>query len=228
MKRVALVALLVAAIAAIIILWPAQRGSRGPRGYAEHHDPWEEPRIVNSVINKTECDEIIKTADAYFERSELVGVTGPDDSRTSETAWISKKHPAAQKILRRACELTGKSFENCEDLQVVRYKPGTYYRRHHDSCCEDSQACLEFEDRGGQRVATLLVYLNDEFTDGETHFPNHKGGHKMKASPGSAIFFRPMGSETARCHPKALHEGLPISSGTKYVCNAWVREGDFK
>jgi prolyl 4-hydroxylase len=228
MKRAVVATLLIVAVAvvAVVILWPVKRG---PRGYTEHHDPWEEPRIVNSVITKAECDAIIKTAEENFARSELVGVEGgSDNSRTSETAWISKEHPTAQKVLRRACELTGRSFENCEDVQVVRYKPGTYYRRHHDSCCEDSKACLDFENRGGQRTATLLVYLNDEFTDGETHFPHHKGGLKLKAQPGSAIFFRPLGAETARCHPKALHEGLPISSGTKYVCNVWIREGTFK
>jgi prolyl 4-hydroxylase len=82
-----------------------------------------------------------------------------------------------------------------------------------------------FENQGGQRVGTLLVYLNDDFTDGETHFPDH-GDLKLKAPPGSAIFFEPLGSGD-KCHPKALHAGLPISSGTKYVCNAWVREGPF-
>jgi len=67
--------------------------------------------------------------------------------------------------------------------------------------------------------------LNEDFTDGETHFPDF-GDLKMKAPPGSAIFFKPLGTED-KCHPKALHAGLPISSGTKYVCNAWVRESEF-
>ena len=225
-KAVIIGAIAVLALVAIVFLWP---GEIKTRGFSQDHDPWEEPRVVKSVITRSECDEIIREVNSKFARSELVGVPGgTDNTRTSETAWVSKKHPVARKILRRACELTGKSFENCEDLQVVRYKPGTYYRRHHDSCCEDTQACRDFEGRGGQRVGTLLVYLNDDFTDGETHFPNHKGGHKMKADPGSAIFFRPLGSDSAQCHPRALHEGLPITAGTKYVCNAWVREGNFK
>ena len=116
-------------------------------------------------------------------------------------------------------------MEHTEDLQIVRYQPGTYYKEHHDACCADSQACTDFENKGGQRVGTLLLYLNEEFTDGETHFPNLNV--KMKAPPGSAIFFKPLGSED-KCHPNALHAGLPISSGIKYVCNAWVRESEFK
>ena len=169
----------------------------------------------------------MEKADKLFTRSTVVGTDGYDASRTSETAWITKDDPVARKIFQKASELTGKPIECCEDLQVVRYKPGTFYNAHHDSCCEDTQACVDFEDRGGQRVGTLLVYLNDEFTDGETHFPDH-GDVKMTAPPGSAIFFKPMGADDcSQCHPKALHAGLPISSGTKYVCNAWVRESTF-
>ena len=195
------------------------------RGYETHESTWEGPQMVHGILEPHECDYIIGKAESSFARSTVVGIDGPDESRTSETAWVSKDDPIARKILERACELTGKSYENTEDLQVVRYKPGTYYRAHHDACCEDSEACSLFENKGGQRVGTLLVYLNDDFTDGETHFPDF-GDLKMKAPPGSAIFFKPLGSED-KCHPKALHAGLPISSGTKYVCNAWVRESEF-
>jgi prolyl 4-hydroxylase len=161
-----------------------------------------------------------------FKRSIVVGVQGEDASRTSQTAWISKNDPVAQKILQKALEFTDKTMDECEDLQVVRYEPGTFYREHHDSCCDDSQGCIDFEKDGGQRLATLLVYLNNDFTDGETHFP--KLDLKMKAEPGSAILFRPMGRDECKCHPKALHAGLPPSSGVKYVCNAWVRENKFR
>lgn len=213
----------------IIFTWVAVTWRRGGRGYTDDTNPWESPVVVDSILTKDDCKYIIEKADSLFAPSTVVGVNGQDgrdSSRTSETAWISKDDPVARKVFAKACELTGKHLGCCEDLQVVRYKPGTYYKAHHDSCCDDSDACKTFEALGGQRVGTLLVYLNDEFTDGETHFPDH-GDVKMKASPGSAIFFRPLASDVAQCHPKALHAGLPISSGTKYVCNAWIRESNF-
>lgn len=210
------------ALLVVFVLWIIRSRSRG---FEDAETPWDGPVIVPDILEPHECNYIIEKAESSFTRSTVVGVNGPDESRTSETAWINKDDPVARKILQRACELTGKSYENTEDLQVVRYKPGTYYRAHHDACCDDSEACSLFENKGGQRVGTLLVYLNDDFTDGETHFPDF-GDLKMKAAPGSAIFFRPLGSED-KCHPKALHAGLPISSGTKYVCNAWVREGPY-
>ena len=199
---------------------------RKGRGFSDAESEWDPPVVVDSVLTPDECKYIIDKATPLFTRSGVVGSSVPDVTRTSETAWINKDDPIAQKVFQKVVELTGKLLENCENLQVVRYQPGTYYKAHHDSCCDDSEGCQEFEKAGGQRVATLLIYLNSEFTDGETHFPRH-GDLKLKADPGSAIFFRPMARDMNRCHPKALHAGLPISTGTKYVCNVWVREDNF-
>jgi prolyl 4-hydroxylase len=199
---------------------------RKGRGFADEDAEWDPPVIVDSVLTPDECKYIIDKATPLFTRSGVVGSSGPDSTRTSETAWIDKTDPVAQKVFQKVLELTGKPFENYENLQVVRYHPGTYYKAHHDSCCDDSEGCLGFENDGGQRVATLLIYLNSEFTDGETHFPSH-GDLKLKVNPGSAIFFRPLARDVNKCHPKALHAGLPISTGTKYVCNVWVREDKF-
>lgn len=217
------VILIAVCIVAAVLLWPIKKAHRG---FTDHAHPWDEPRYVHSVLTPDECKYLIKTAEPNFKRSELVGVIGPDDTRTSETAWISKNDPVVRKVMERACELTGQPYENCEDLQVVRYTPGTFYRSHHDSCCETKDSCIDFEERGGQRVGTLLVYLNDDFTGGETHFPLID--QTYKAPTGSAVFFRPLGTSSAQCHPNALHAGLPVESGTKYVCNAWIRESSFK
>jgi prolyl 4-hydroxylase len=198
----------------------------GQLAYCQDEEEWDPPQIVSDVLTPEDCKYIIEKATPMFQRSTVVGAVGPHPSRTSETAWIPKTDPVARKVFERALKLTGKTLDNCEDLQIVRYKPGAYYNAHHDSCCDAVSSCGDFVTQGGQRVGTLLVYLNSEFTDGETHFPNYNDA-KLKASPGSAIFFRPLGKNVAQCHPKALHAGLPISSGTKYVCNAWIRENKF-
>jgi len=222
MKEVFLLIFVLVILCAILIIISRNRG----RGFTRDDSPWEHPQIVNNVLTPEDCRYLIEKATPLFSRSTVVGTDSPDASRTSQTAWISKTDPVAQKVFAKALEYSGKTMDDCEDLQVVKYEPNTYYREHHDSCCDGSQGCIDFEKEGGQRVATLLVYLNSEFTDGETHFPNLD--LKLKADPGSAILFRPLGSDEAKCHPKALHAGLPISSGVKYVCNAWVRENKFR
>ncbi len=196
------------------------------RGFAPATADWEAPQIINGVLTPEESKQIIDKATPMFTRSTTVGQDSPSDTRTSDTAWIPKSDPLAQKVLLKACELTGKTLDHCEDLQVVRYVPGTYYKEHHDSCCESDTKCTLFQQRGGQRIGTLLVYLNNDFTDGETYFPTTN--QKFKADSGSAVFFRPLGKDDDRCHPNALHAGLPVASGVKYVCNAWVREKPFQ
>jgi len=209
----------------LVALWIWTLPERLARGYAHVSAAWDPPILVQNIITPDECKKIIEMAEPNFVRSTVVAESAVHQSRTSDTAWISKENPIVRKIFEKATELTGKPFENCEDMQVVRYKPGAYYNAHHDSCCEDNNFCREFEEKGGQRIGTLLLYLNDDFTQGQTHFPDLD--LKLKATPGSAIFFRPLGSKDNKCHPKALHAGLPINSGTKYVCNIWVREGPF-
>jgi len=221
MKRFLIAMSVAAFLIALAVFWLVQ--TRG-RGYETPASPWPSPKLVHGVLTPDECKYIIEKANSLFTRSTVVGVDGPDASRTSQTAWLPKDDPVARKVLSHACSLTGKQYENTEELQVVKYEPGTYYREHHDSCCDENEACSIFSNKGGQRVGTLLVYLNDAFTDGETHFPALD--LKLKAPTGSGIYFEPLGDED-KCHPKALHAGLPISSGTKYVCNAWVREEKF-
>jgi prolyl 4-hydroxylase len=218
MKALAAAVLVVLALVALYLFWPRPWS---PRGYCDATAQWDAPVSIDQILTPEECRYIIQKAQNTFEASVIAGNDKPTDHRRSETAWVSADDPVAQKVLLRACELTGKTLEYCEDLQVVRYRPGMYYREHHDACCDNDPGCRKFDTEGGQRVGTLIVYLNSEFKDGETHFPNLN--LKFRPDPGCGLFWRPL-SSCNRCHPKALHAGLPITDGTKYICNAWVRE----
>lgn len=222
MKDWQFVVLVLALVTLAWVLWTPW----SPRGFSKRDDPWEEPILVENILTTEECEAIIKKTDPNFKPSEVVGRTDRDPQRTSETAWISKNDPLVQKLVQIAQDLSGMPVENCEDIQVVRYRPGTFYNAHHDSCCDGTKGCADFETDGGQRVGTLLVYLNSDFTEGETHFPEMN--KKYRPSQGSAVYFRPLCSTNGKCHPKALHAGLPIKDGTKYVCNVWIRENNFR
>ena len=216
----------VVVLVVLLAIWFWNLPWRKARGFADRTAAWDPPTEVGQILTPEECKAIIDYAEPKFSRSTLVAAEAVDNTRTSETAWLSRDHDLSRKILAKARELTGMPFENCEDIQVVRYKPGTYYKPHHDACCEDNEHCLKFEDEGGQRVGTLLVYLNDDYEEGWTAFPD--ANLKLKAPPGGGVFFRPLGRDDWRCHPKALHGGMPVKNGTKYLCNVWVREGTFR
>jgi prolyl 4-hydroxylase len=152
MKRFIVTAVLVSFFIGLLIVYLV---TSRPRGYEDSESSWDGPKVIHDILTQDECNYIINKANDNFTRSSVIGVDGPSESRTSETAWISKNDPVARKVLSHACSLTGKPYENTEDLQVVRYKPGTYYNAHHDSCCEESESCSMFENTGGQRVGTL-------------------------------------------------------------------------
>lgn len=186
------------------------------------NEAWDPPFVVESVLTPEECIKVIETATPLFQRSAVLSENPIDNGRTSQTAWIPKTDPLAQKVLLRVCQLTGKTLDHCEDLQVVKYGPGHEYRAHHDACVENDSLCKTSFGAKGQRIGTLLVYLNNDFTEGETEFPTY--GKKYKPDVGSAIFFRPLGKFSGKAHPNAFHAGLPVKDGTKYVCNAWVHQ----
>ena len=74
---------------------------------------------------------------------------------------------------------------------------------------------------GGQRYATFLLYLNDDFTGGETGFP--KRDIKVKPEKGKAALFFNLEKDNKNKLDDSYHAGLPPDTGVKWMCNVWVR-----
>ena len=110
--------------------------------------------------------------------------------------------------------------DHFERLQVVRYKPGQKYEAHWDACWEDHK-CVEFLKQGGQRYATFLLYLNDDFTGGETVFPRRN--IKIKPVKGKSALFFNLEKDNKTKLDDSFHAGLPPVTGVKWMCNIWVR-----
>ena len=119
MKEVFLLGAVIVVLVCMLIL--LSRTSE--RGFTRDTAPWEHPQMVKDVLTPEECQYIIDKATPMFKRSSVVGIEGADASRTSQTAWISKTDPVAQKIFAKAIEFTDKTMAECEDLQVVKYEP---------------------------------------------------------------------------------------------------------
>lgn len=194
------------------------------KGYANKDDPHVKPFVLKNVLSKDDCDLIINHCIDKLEESEEMGGKYVN-TRYSQHYWISKNNPLVKPAFERMAKMFNIPFENAEDLQVVKYLPKQYYGDHHDSCCELHTKCTDFVKRGGQRILTVQVYLNDDFTNGETYFKNLD--IKMKPGTGNAIIFYPLAIGTNKCHPDALHSNLPVSTGFKWIMNIWFRENKF-
>lgn len=210
------------ALALFLVLW--FRRSKNELGFCSADAPYTKPVVYDNLMTPEESDYVLEKAKADFSESTIL--SGADHSiRKSETAWLRKTDPVIETFFSRLSKQFNFDMANVEDLQVVRYQPGGFYNEHHDSCCDNTSHCRDFASKSGQRVLTILIYLNDDFEGGYTNFKNLD--LNLKAKPLGGIVFHPLETGGNKCHPNALHKGTPVTSGVKYICNVWVRERPF-
>jgi prolyl 4-hydroxylase len=191
---------------------------------ANINDDYVLPSLHQKLITDEEAKYIITKSTDHFEDS--VVISGYHvNIRKSKTAWISKFNPIVKNIILKVCQLTNTPFENAEHLQVVKYDTNGYYNEHYDSAADNSSLAQEFLKLGGHRIVTMLIYLNDEFTGGATRFINLN--KDIKPPKNAGLLFFTLDKNLKKCHPKALHAGLPILSGNKYIANVWIRQMRF-
>lgn len=189
-----------------------------------------DPRIVMfaDFLSKNECDRLVETARPRMQRSLTTDMkTGHnklDAVRTSRGMFFRRdENPLVRAIEARIARLLSWPVENGEHLQVLHYRPGDRYEPHYDYFDPTAEGSAAVLARGGQRVATLLIYLREPERGGETTFPDL--GLRFAARRGCALFF-----SYDRPHPstKTLHGGAPVIAGEKWVATKWLREGVFE
>nr|WP_295076553.1 2OG-Fe(II) oxygenase [uncultured Roseateles sp.] len=188
-----------------------------------------QPRVVvfGSVLSDAECDALIAQAEPRLARSETVAdaASGSEvnSARTSDGMFFRRGEDGLiARIEARIAALLNWPVENGEGLQVLHYRPGAEYQPHYDYFDPEHPATPAILARGGQRVGTLVIYLNTPLAGGATVFPDIQ----LAVSPvkGNAVFFsydRPDAST------QTLHGGAPVIEGEKWVATKWLREGEF-
>lgn len=166
-----------------------------------------------------ECAFIADAAAPLFEPANVVdprtGAPVRNLVRTSDTAAFPfvDESPALHAINRRIASVSRTLPEQGEPLQVLRYRPGQEYRPHIDA----------LPGAVNQRIATMLIYLNDGYEGGQSHFLHT--GFSVEVKAGDAILFQ-------NCRDGApdmamLHAGLPVRRGTKLIASRWIRARPF-
>ena len=192
----------------------------------------EAPRvlILTGALDVESCDAIIEEAKSEIARSEVVGEGGRgqvNSVRTSYGMFITRHAdmPANLRLRTVVAAFAGIPEENIEATQVLRYEPGQFYRAHPDYFWEGQKEHLS---RGGQRFATVLTWLNDVESGGETGFPSAADG-PIRLSPvrGSSILFYSLKVDGAVDYT-SMHEAYPPNNGSmKWVAVNWIRQHRF-
>jgi len=73
------------------------------------------------------------------------------------------------------------------------------------------------------RVATLLLYLNDVQSGGHTVFPQLS--LSVKPEKGSAVFWFNL-LRSGEGDMRTIHAACPVLSSSKWVANMWMSEDD--
>jgi prolyl 4-hydroxylase len=191
----------------------------------------DKPQVIvfDDVLSPDECNELIERSRTKLKRSTTVNpITGKDDiieARTSHGTWYKRSEDAfIERIEQRLASLMNWPHENGEPLQVLNYQVGAEYKAHFDYFSPDSSGHAVHIKRGGQRVATLLIYLNDVPEGGETAFPS--AGISVISRQGRAVYFRYTNGQ-GQLDPLSFHGGAPVLSGEKWIMTQWMREGKF-
>lgn len=188
-----------------------------------------QPRVVvfADLLSEAECDGIVTLASTRLARSETVA-TGAEGSevnaaRTSDGMFFERgESDLIRRVEARIATLLRWPLDHGEGLQVLRYRPGAEYQPHYDYFDPAHVSTPDILKRGGQRVGTLVIYLNTPGAGGSTIFPDI--GLDVAPVKGNAVFF-----SYDRPHPstQTLHGGSPVLEGEKWVATKWLRQGVF-
>lgn len=120
----------------------------------------------------------------------------------------------------RLKRLTNLPLHNHEPPNLLSYEPGQEYKAHYDFVPLGVPALDAEMQVLGQRVATCLTYLNNDYEGGETLFG--RLDWKFRGKTGDAMLFWNVTSD-GQPDKLTLHAGLPVVRGRKYLLSQWLR-----
>jgi prolyl 4-hydroxylase len=179
--------------------------------------------IKPNFLTQKECDELINLSKSETKIAKTLGKQ-IDGYRTAESCWINQQTLLTNKIKQMIGYYTNTPIENQEAVHIVKYKKNGEYKTHHDFFHPNTDYYEETTKRGGNRTHSCLIYLNDNFTGGETEFP--KLNTKIHPEMGKLIIWTNMNSDGSLNYD-SLHAGLPVIEGEKWILIVWIREREF-
>lgn len=190
----------------------------------------EAPRIrkFENFLHPRFCDWMIARARPNLARARTYDETAADgrenNSRTNSSVSFNLLELDLILLLiqTRISKIVGLPMLTMENSSVLHYEVGQQFRPHYDYLDPNKAAHSVDMRRFGQRLATCLIYLNEDFEGAETSFP--KINQKFRCDKGGALFFANVDHQ-GQPDPMTLHAGLPPSRGEKWLFSQWIRTG---
>ena len=173
--------------------------------------------LMRGLLTVQECMHIAQAADDLLRPASVIDPTSGQSIahpvRRSDAAVLGpmREDLVLGAINRRLASATKTRRQQGEPLAVLRYRRGQEYRTHHDA----------LPGEANQRFMTVIVYLNDGYTGGETSFPT--ASLNVRGAAGDALVFRNLTADDAP-DPATIHAGRPVLQGTKMIATRWIRK----
>jgi prolyl 4-hydroxylase len=194
-----------------------------------------EPAIfrIENFLSEEEAEQLIEVGRGRLVRAPVVAATKTvskvGEGRTSSTAFLDKD--IIPWFIAKVAALTNKPVGHMERPQVGHYDRGEWYASHFDAVDMASDVGRAFEANGGQRLVTVLVYLNSiEGPGGRTIFNSIDPGgmeRTLEVTPklGTAIMFFP-GKLNGELDKRLLHTAEHAAC-EKWISVIWIRQRDY-
>ena len=165
--------------------------------------------VVNDFLSEKECDSLIELSQkSGFIQKEIIGTFEGSNSHIVRNGLSFNRASFENKILanalwKRISKHTPKEFDGYisvgfnERIRFYRYSAGQHFGAHTDGYYK--------RENGERSFLTLMIYLNDDFTGGETLFLKRE--KIIAPKRGTALLFT---------HHQ-WHTGLKVESGCKYI-----------
>lgn len=195
-----------------------------PRAEISSADPWM--RTCPALIPPSFCDYLIGLSAPHLQRAAVNDIARGErrehEMRTnSDFTFAAGNCDVLLRLIEHRIALAAElAHDQQEPSVVLRYRPGEAYEDHYDFIDPAIPAFRDDLQARGQRTATALIYLNEDYDAGETHFPLLL--RRFRGARGTALVWRnvrPDGTPERR----TLHAGLPPTRGEKWVLSKWIR-----
>lgn len=192
----------------------------------------QQPNVIlfSNLLSDSECDALIEMARPQLKRSRVVnpelGTFDKQEIRTSSGTFFKRAvNPLVAGIESRIAGLVGVAESRGEVIQVMHYKVGAEYKPHFDFFDPEKTGNKKVLSSGGQRVGTMIMYLNNVEAGGSTVFPEI--GLDILPKKGSGLFFS-YANEAGQLDYQTLHGGSPVIDGEKWIATKWLRQRDYE
>ena len=190
---------------------------------------------IDNFLSEKECKFIIKVSKNNLK---LAGVSKKDNEqnlelgkykgRTNSSYWMAlNTYPETLKIAKKIAKHIGCNYRHFENFQVIHYNENEEYKYHYDAYdMNETEKYKKFCGERGNRLRTVLVYLNDVIEGGGTGFDSlNEYDSEVIVEPkmGKMVVFNNL-NDDGSLNRKSRHSGLPVIKGEKWAFNLWLRE----